>query len=402
MFQLNRISFFACVPFFFAACGEPVAPSSPSDDPADWVVDTSVEYEVTVSEPQWVVPSPGLPDDVKVRASNNNVDIEFFQGRLYMGWRTGKTHFADDDVEMVVVSSDDMGKTWRHETTIKMGNDVREPRFLQWDGKLQMMYFEAGVDFLLFEPQKIWQTVRDNDGTWGEPEVIIDAVEVPWDVKTRYGETYMTTYTGGHYGEGDLYVHFKTTTDGKTWEFYNGTEAVYTGGVSEVAFEFDMDGNMWAVTRNEDGDHTGLGSHVCFAAAGSLDVWECPEVCDPERYDSPEMFRHGKEIYMVARRDIGGPYGDEGGDMVPYSTRPKRSALYWIDQANRSVVHMYDIPGVGDTAFPSIRRIDEHRFLMANYTSPLDQPDLMWVEGQSSADGTQLYLAEIVFTPVEN
>ena len=62
---------------------------------------------------------------------------------------------------------------------------------------------------------------------------------------------------------------------------------------------------------------------------------------------------------------------------------------------------MYDIPGVGDTAFPSIRRIDEHRFLMANYTSPLDQPDLMWVEGQSSAGWHQLYLAEIVFTPMQ-
>ena len=58
-----------------------------------------------------------------------------------------------------------------------------------------MMYFEAGVDFLLFEPQKIWQTIRGKDGTWGEPEVIIDAVEVPWDVKTRSGVTYMTTYT---------------------------------------------------------------------------------------------------------------------------------------------------------------------------------------------------------------
>ena len=83
-------------------------------------MDTSVEYEVTVGEPQWVVPSPGLPNEVKVRASNNNVDIEFFEGRLFMGWRTGKTHFADDDVEMVVVSSGDMGKTWRHETTIAM------------------------------------------------------------------------------------------------------------------------------------------------------------------------------------------------------------------------------------------------------------------------------------------
>ena len=182
MDRIYRILFLLVMVSFLVACssGDAVL-GSPSDDPADWVVDTSVEYDVTVGEPQWVVPSPGLPDDVKVRASNNNVDIEFFEGRLYMGWRTGKTHFADDDVEMVVVSSGDMGKTWRHETTIAMGNDVREPRFLQWDGKLQMMYFEAGVDFLLFEPQKIWQTIRSKDGVWGEPEVIIDAVEVPWD-----------------------------------------------------------------------------------------------------------------------------------------------------------------------------------------------------------------------------
>ena len=36
---------------------------------------------------------------------------------------------------------------------------------------------------------------------------------------------------------------------------------------------------------------------------------------------------------------------------------------------------------------------------MANYIAT-DQPDLMWVEGQSSADGTH-YLAEIIFTPVQ-
>ena len=67
--------------------------SSPSDDPADWVVDTSVEYEVTVGEPQWVVPSPGLPDDVKVRASNNNVDIEFFRGPPFYGMADGEDPF---------------------------------------------------------------------------------------------------------------------------------------------------------------------------------------------------------------------------------------------------------------------------------------------------------------------
>ena len=58
---------------------------------------------------------------------------------------------------------------------------------------------------------------------------------------------------------------------------------------------------------------------------------------------------------------------------------------------------MMDIPGVGDTAFPAIWRTGPHRFLMANYTSPLDTPDVTWLEGQSSRRGTQIYLMDIEF-----
>ena len=110
------------------------------------------------------------------------------------------------------------------------------------------------------------------------------------------------------------------------------------------------------------------------------------------------MFRHGDDLYLVARRDIGGPFGGEGGgDLVAYSTRPKTTALYQIDREAKAVVHLLDLPGCGDTAFPSVRRTGAHTFLLANYTSPLDDPDITWLEGQTSGRGTQLYLMDLEF-----
>jgi hypothetical protein len=58
-----------------------------------------------------------------------------------------------------------------------------------------------------------------------------------------------------------------------------------------------------------------------------------------------------------------------------------------------------DLPGCGDNAFPSVRRIDANSFLMANYTSPLDEPNISWIDGQTHDEGTQLYLLTLTFTP---
>ena len=113
-----------------SACG----PDTPSDDPADWDVDTSVEYVVTPSEPRFVVPSNPLPAEVGLDHANNNVEIIFHQGRLFMAWRQAETHFASPDVKMQVVSSEDEGVTWAYETTIAIGTDVREPRFVSIEG----------------------------------------------------------------------------------------------------------------------------------------------------------------------------------------------------------------------------------------------------------------------------
>ncbi len=313
---------------------------------------------------------------------------------------------------MYVVSSVDEMQGWSFETKISIGADLREPRFLVIGGELFLYYFEAGTSMVSFTPKNMWRTQRRPDGTWTEPVTFGRPEAVPWDIKLRGGVGYMTSDAGNHYTaspESTIEVYFEKTLNGIDWSPVDPQQVVsYRGGVSEVAFEFDEDGSAWFVTRNEDGDATGFGSHVCRAEAPKLADWDCPDRSDPERYDSPELFRHGNKLYLVARRDIGGPF-DQGRDIplsqarlqyaLDYWTRPKRTAIYRVDKQARKIVHLLDLPSAGDTAFASVHRTGAHTFLVANYTSPLDRPDISWSEGQGSSRGTQIYFVTLSFTP---
>jgi hypothetical protein len=45
-------------------------------------------------------------------------------------------------------------------------------------------------------------------------------------------------------------------------------------------------------------------------------------------------------------------------------------------------------------------RVDAHRFLIANYTSPVDwDVDRSWLTGQTLQAGTRLYVVELTFEP---
>lgn len=388
---------------------EPDIVASPSDDPADWFVDTSVEYRPELSEPRFVVPSDGLP--VLTNAANNNVAIELYDGQLFLAWRTAPTHFASTDAELHVVSSTDNGASWTLEHSVALGSDVREPNLFVLGGVLWLTFFQAGTDPYAFEPVAMWRTRRLDDGSWLEAEQWGEAGEVPWDVKIRGGRGLMTSYAGTHYqsGPSDVRVHFRGSANGAAFtDVDRDRPDVYQGGASEAAFEIDDDGGLWAVLRNEDGDASGFGSLVCHAPPDSLAAWQCPSESDPERYDSPKLLRHGDDVYLLARRDVGGPF-DQGRDELSleeqrtlyaaaYWNRPKRTALYRIDEGERRVVHLVDLPSAGDTAFPSVRRTGGDTFLIANYTSPLDDPERSWLEGQGALDGTSIYLLTLTFT----
>jgi hypothetical protein len=81
----------------------------PSDDPGDYEIDSSTSYSVEAGQPIWVVPSEGLPAEVEPMAANNNVDIAFHRGRLYLAWRSAPSHFASKAVKIYIVSCADWG-----------------------------------------------------------------------------------------------------------------------------------------------------------------------------------------------------------------------------------------------------------------------------------------------------
>jgi hypothetical protein len=391
----------------------PVLEVSP-DDPAkhDPDFDFNSSYQPTLSQPYWIIPSYDLPVDVIPQKSNNNVSITIFNHRLYLAFRTGPTHFASKKTGVYIISSDD-GKAWKKELEIFIGRDIREPFLIPINGQLHFYCFGAGTKMTAFEPQFIDHYVSTGNGKWSEPEKVLTKGEVHWSLKNRKGSTYMTSYSGSHYevkGKAEVSLFFKKTNNGIDWEPVGDSSEVYFGGVSETAFEFDRSGNLWGVTRLEDGDETGFGSHVVFAPANNLSKWEFPDTGDQRCFMSPKMFRHGDDLFLIGRRHLGQkPFGKTNRkrkmstqrirNWTGYSFTPKTTALFKINQETRKVEWVMDLPGAGDTAFPSIIRLDKHRFLFANYTSPINHPKRSWLPGQLGK--TKIYLQVLSFEPKE-
>ena len=161
------------------------------------------------------------------------------------------------------------------------------------------------------------------------------------------------------------------------------------------------------IGRNEDGDESGWGSRIFMAPADDLSDWKwTSEKSDPNIYESPKMFRHGNDIYLIARTDPDGTFYTEREldntslhhliDLGAYSTRQHGTALYKL--INGQLEKVFDLPGCGDNAFPSIVRLGPHKYLVANYTSPTSRcQGWSWIRGQVSPRGTGVYFTVIYF-----
>ncbi len=371
-----------------AGCSDP----APSTDPG-------TVSEPTLSDMEWVVPSEGLPAEVRdgLQNANNNLDAILHQGLFYLAFRTAPTHFAAREAEIFVVSSPDR-RNWTLEGRFHEGRDMREPRLLSLDGSLFLYYARLGTNPLDFEPGDMKVTERLSRGVWTPPEAFYAPGFIPWRTKTVGGVPYMLAYLGGeniyNFPQEPIYVHWLTTRDGRTWvPVIPGQPVVLEGGGSETDFVFLGDGSLAAVSRNELGDDTGWGMKICRASADALGDWEC--VPDPRKYDSPLLFRHGGEVYLIGRRNVSetGRYDLGFRDLGPflqtliyeadYWFRPKRCALWRVHPESRSVEFVLDLPSAGDTCFPGMVPLGGGRYLIFNYTSPLDgEGDPFWLQGQ--------------------
>lgn len=352
----------------------------------------------TITDLQQIVPSDGLPEEVVVQDGNNNLDITLFNGRYYLAFRSGPSHFASPEVVMYIVSSVDR-LTWDFEAAFDYDRDLREPGFLEVNGKLFLYLAVLGTSSVDFEPAGMMVSEQNAPGDWSEPQWIFEEGFIPWRTKSIDGVPYIIGYIGGEniydFGTRELIDTFwLTTSDGYHLEaVVPGQPVVLTSGGSEADIVFLDDGSIVAVSRNELGDENGWGMKICRAPAQSLGDWTC--VADPRKYDSPLLFRHNGEIYLIGRRNLSedGNYDLGRRDLSPadqillyeatYWRYPKRTSLWKVDPDTLSVSFVLDFPSKGDTCFPSLVKLDSNRYLVYNYSSPIDGPDIDWVTGQT-------------------
>ncbi|MBP48304.1 MAG: hypothetical protein CMH53_10240 [Myxococcales bacterium] len=367
----------------------------------------------SVGAPSWVVPGVGLPAEVTLQDSNNNLDVVRHEGRVFLAFRTSETHFAGPSTVLWVVSSVDE-LTWRYEGHFALGTDLREPRFLSWQGSLWLYFAVLGTNPAKFEPQGSRVAKYQAPGQWQGPDKVFDSTFIPWRVHVIDDKPLMVGYSGG----GNIYdangaelitVKLLTTDDGTTWRpWVDGTDgSVLVSGGSETDIAVLADGGLVAVVRNEAGDSDGFGAKVCRAPAGQWDQWEC--AADPKKYDSPQLFTQGGKVWLIGRRSLAneGHYDlkDPGESHNETSTKyqlqwwssPKRCALWRVDPVALRVTWVADLPSKGDTCFATALPVpgQADTWRIYNYTSPLEGEDINWLQGQLGQ--TLIYRLDVSF-----
>lgn len=360
---------------------------------------------VTYSPPVQVVPGPGLPAPVQCMRSNNNLDIVNFEGRLFLAFRTAPNHFAGTRTKLYIVSSKDQ-KNWDFEAEVFMGSDMREPRFLVLGDKLMFYYFQAGKNMVSFTPQHIFAMERKGPGDWTQPVPVFEKGCVLWRSKLINGKPFLAAYCGeGEYtgGNSKIGIYLLTTADGYKFTPVNPARAVIATGGSETDFEIDAKGDLYGVIRNEAGDGKSWASKVCKAPASDISNWNCVDT--PFKPDSPLVFKHGDDIYVIGRRSLDGAYDKGARWMVDpmeslyylarYWWTKKRTSLYKLDKDSLKLTPVLDFPSKGDTSFAGLVQTDADHYLMYNYSSPPEGKDRVWMSGQ--LHNTYIYSTVISF-----
>jgi hypothetical protein len=170
---------------------------------------------------------------------------------------------------------------------------------------------------------------------------------------------------------------------------------VHRGGIEAELLDLGADGFL-GVTRNEGPSRAGsdvlTGRDLATLAVTPVE----------RKLDSPNLFLWGGEPWLIARRSLafGGRYG-LAPSRLPAALRMrvnqlawwvtrKRSALYRVDAARRSVEWVADLPSRGDTSFAGVVEEADGSLLVADYTSAVGTGDPAWMRGQLRPTEIQL------------
>lgn len=339
----------------------------------------------TLQTTEWkrLIPSENLPPEIEVQRANNNLDAVFYQGKYYVAFRTAPSHFASKKVRLYVMSSVDF-EHWKYETEFFIKADLREPRFVEYHGKLYFYFFELGSNLFKFEPRYVCMSMYDGN-SWTQKQIINLDGFVPWRFRVHDDKIYLSAYYGV-----DLYnnthradLRLFTSQDGIHYTAISKEPQVAIKGAEEGEFIFDVENNLWSIVRVE-----GAGSYLCYADKDSLGHWK--KKFSKLKYDSSLLIELGGEIYLISRRHLKGDAtqvefpnkGQRRNNLLKYSLSRKVTAIFRINREKMEVEHVMDFPSTGDNAFPAAIRRDENSYYLLNYSSNINKRPKNWLRGQ--------------------
>jgi hypothetical protein len=161
---------------------------------------------------------------VSADAHHSNTDLFKYKGQFLMTHATSPWHFASNKCKLVVRSSAD-GKDWRVLSEIRIpGEDVRDPKLAEIDGKL-FLYFLRNTKKFEAEPTGTAYCTSDDGVTWTEPKDLSIEGWLFWRPKTFDGTTFYVPAYWWEHGKSMLFE----STDGVNWEeageIYSGDTA---------------------------------------------------------------------------------------------------------------------------------------------------------------------------------
>lgn len=333
--------------------------------------------------------------------ANNNLDLVRFAGRLWLAWRTAPNHFASAEARIEVSSAPGPEGPWRHEQTVALGADLREPRWVDAGDRLHLWFMQLGTDPKRFQPRGVLQVSTDGE-TWRGPTRSLPSGIVPWRVRRLGGRWALLGYRGGEkmYSPrpADPVVELRWSDDLTSW---SEPVDVLVGGTECELVELP-DGRLLGVSRNEGPSRRGgdllVGDEVDHLAVTPIE----------RKPDSPNLFLWHGEPYLFARRQVafGGRYDHVPGwtpgslairvDQAVWSLTRKRSALYRVDPDTPALTWELDLPSRGDTSFAAVVVESDDSLLVADYTSPSAGGDVMWLRGQLRPTEIHLHRLRLV------
>jgi hypothetical protein len=320
---------------------------------------------------------------------NENTELAWFRGDLLLAFRgggTGQTGTPDAHIE--IFSSSDRGASFSPRARISMPDrDIRDPKLVV-EGDRVVLYAISRVPGFQFRDLggQAW-TVRSEskDGvTWTAPVRVYDEGWGFWRFVRKDGVLYATGYD-----DGDVRVGLFASTDGVHWEQRGTITDSFDDVPSEAELRFFGERAVALVRLDNEGLVNDGQTAVCLADPPYA-AWSCDRRL-PERFDGPVWFgvKHGQEErqIVVARKHL------------PHTK--KRTAVYELHgdlaKAGAPVVaeELFQLQSSGDTAYAAVARLDQSRYLLSWYSSPVDT-DMPWLVAQFAP--SDIWMAQLDFS----